>query len=68
MKSKNQDIEKICAYCEESVVICESDMCICRHEGAVKASGSCRKFKADLLKLAPVPRKLPDEDTVFFDI
>ena len=68
MKNNNQEVEQICAYCEESVLIAESDMCICRKEGAVKAGGTCRKFKADLLKLAPIPRKLPDEDTVFFDI
>lgn len=68
MNHKNKDVEQICVYCENAVVIQESDMCICRLNGAVKASDTCRKFALDLLKLAPVPRKLPDEETVFFDI
>lgn len=68
MKKHNEDIEKICAYCESAVVIRESDMCICKENGAVKATDTCRKFSLDLLKLAPLPRKLPDDDTVFFEI
>jgi hypothetical protein len=68
MKNKHDDIERICAYCENAVVISESDMCICRSVGAVKASDSCKKFSLDLLKLSPVPRKLPDDEDVFFDI
>lgn len=68
MKKRNDDIEHICAYCEQAVVIRESDICICKEIGAVKATDSCRKFSLDLLKLAPMPRKLPDEDTVFFEI
>ena len=68
MKAKRDDIECICAYCEHAVVISESDMCVCRNVGAVKASDTCKKFALDLLKLSPLPRKLPDEDTVFFDI
>lgn len=65
MKRKNDDIEHICAYCEHAVVIRESDICICREIGAVSADSSCRKFSLDLLKLAPIPRTLPDDDTVF---
>ena len=65
MKKVNEDIERICAYCENAIVIKESDMCICKSNGAVKATGSCRKFSLDLLKLAPIPKPLPDDDTVF---
>ncbi len=65
MKYKNEDIEKICAYCENAVVIKESDICICREIGAVDARSTCRKFSLDLLKLAPIPKVLPDDDTVF---
>ncbi len=68
MKRKNEDIEHICAYCENAVVIRESEICICRINGAVKQSGSCKKFALDLLKLAPLPKALPDDETVFFDI
>ncbi|MBE6683999.1 MAG: hypothetical protein E7595_07660 [Ruminococcaceae bacterium] len=68
MKKRNDDIEQICAYCENAVVICESEICICKLEGAVRQQDSCKKFSLDLLKLAPLPKKLPDEDTVFFEI
>lgn len=68
MKKRTDDIEHICAYCENAVIIRESDICICRHNGAVTQSGSCGKFLLDMLKLAPRPRKLPDDDTVFFEI
>ncbi len=68
MKNKHDDIEQICAYCEYATLIRESDICICREIGAVKADDSCKKFSLDLLKLSPIPRKLPDEDTIFFDI
>ena len=66
--SRQDDVEKICAYCENAVVIKESEICICRLIGAVKQNDTCRKFALDLLKLAPLPRKLPEDDTVFFEI
>ncbi|MBE6692440.1 MAG: hypothetical protein E7586_03785 [Ruminococcaceae bacterium] len=65
MKNLNEDIERICAYCENAVLISESDICICKKVGAVSASDTCRKFTLDLLKLSPIPKALPDEDTVF---
>ncbi len=65
MKNVNEDIERICAYCESAVLVKESDVCICNRNGAVLANGTCRKFKLDLLKLAPIPKTLPDDDTVF---
>lgn len=68
MKKRNDDIEQICAYCENAVVIRESDICICKLNGAVAQTSTCKKFVFDLLKLAPMPKKLPDDDTVFFDI
>ncbi|MBQ8895558.1 MAG: hypothetical protein IJY88_02055 [Clostridia bacterium] len=68
MKKQAEDIERICAYCEQAVVIRESDICICALNGAVKQSSGCGKFSLDMLKIAPLPRKLPEEDTVFFEI
>ncbi len=62
MKRRKDDIEKICACCENATVIRESDICICKLNGAVRQNDVCKKFKLDLLKLAPVPRPLPDED------
>jgi hypothetical protein len=64
----NEDIERICAYCEKTIVIKESDICICSINGAVKQSSSCKKFTLDMLKLSPLPRNLPDDETVFFEI
>ena len=68
MKKSHDDNEQICAYCENAVVIRESDICICKFNGAVAQTSTCRKFVFDLLKVAPIPKKLPDDDTVFFDI
>ena len=68
MKDRIEDVEKICAYCENAVLIRESDICVCRFNGAIAQNSSCKKFVLDLLKLAPTPRKLPDDETVFFDI
>ncbi|MBR5859710.1 MAG: hypothetical protein IKZ05_07270 [Clostridia bacterium] len=64
----SDDIERICAHCEKAVVIKESDICICSINGAVKQDSACKKFSLDMLKLAPLPRKLPDDETVFFEI
>ena len=65
MKNKNEEIERICAYCENAVLIKESDVCICREIGVVNVRSTCRKFSLDLLKLAPIPKVLPDDDTIF---
>ena len=67
MKKRNDDIERICAYYENAVVIKDSNLCICRINGAVGANDTCKKFTLDLLKLDPRTRVLPDEDTVFFE-
>lgn len=63
MKRINDDIEHICANCENAAIIRESDMCICKLNGAVRQDDGCKKFKLDLLKLTPMPKPLPDEDT-----
>ncbi len=68
MKDRVEEVERICAYCENAVLIRESEICICRLNGAVSQTESCKKFVLDLLKLAPMPKKLPDDETVFFDI
>ncbi len=65
---RNEEIERICAYCEQAVVIKESDICICNINGAVKQTHGCKKFSLDMLKIAPLPRKLPEDETVFFEI
>ncbi len=68
-KNLPDSVDKICAYCEHAVIINESDMCICVHEGAVRSEGVCRRFTLDLLKIAPVPRALPlDGETEFVEI
>lgn len=65
MKRQKDDIERICAYCENAIIISESDICICKEIGAVSANSTCRHFSLDLLKLTPIPRPMLDEDTVF---
>ncbi len=62
MKRKNDDIEMICANCEQATIIRESDMCICKLNGAVRQDDTCKKFKLDLLKIKPIPKPLPDND------
>lgn len=68
MKNRNDDTEHICANCENAVLISESVLCICRINGAVGASETCKKFRLDPLKLDPKTHVLPDDDTVFFEI
>lgn len=68
MTETNQEIDAICANCEFAVIIRESDVCVCKHNGVVAQIDTCKKFSLDLLKLSPLPRKLPDEETMFFDL
>ena len=62
MKHFNDEVEPICANCENATIILESDLCICKLNGAVHQDDGCKKFKLDLLKLAPIPKPLPDDD------
>lgn len=59
------EYDEICACCEHCVAIRESDMCVCRYQGAVYADGTCGKFTLDLLKLDPKPKALPEEGATF---
>lgn len=69
MKNDVREEENICANCESAVVINESEVCVCSRNGVVDAHDSCRKFKLDLLKLRPRPKRLPETDaTMFLDI
>ena len=52
-----QDAE-MCAYCEHASPIGDSEICICDKKGVVYATGICRKFKFDLLKVKPRAVKL----------
>ncbi len=68
MSVTDHEIDAICANCEFAVIIRESDVCVCKHNGVVAQSGVCKKFALDLLKLSPLPRKLPGEETLFFEL
>lgn len=68
MKKINEDLEYTCCYCENSVNIRETNICICKHNGAVDQNDTCGKFSLDLLKLSPMTRKLPEEDTLFVEL
>lgn len=52
---KKEKIERICANCEQSTPVGDTDACICAKRGLVKARGVCGDFKTDLLKVVPEP-------------
>ncbi|GEM_PF-7082248 len=52
---QKEKLEKICANCEKSVVLADTDACLCSKKGLVKARGCCSDFVADLLKVVPEP-------------
>lgn len=68
-KDKSAGVEHICANCEHSVVIRESDVCVCSLCGVVGADSACHRFAVDLLKLSPRPRVIPaGDESDFADI
>lgn len=60
MLDKIEELEKICAYCEFATILPNADVCLCKKRGVVRSDGSCRKFRVDLLKVDPMPRRLPE--------
>jgi len=62
MRRQTEQLEKICAYCEHATVIADSGVCVCKRKGAVRADGTCRRFREDLLKVKPHLPLLPDSD------
>ena len=68
MKKINEELECICCYCENAVNIRETNICICQINGAVDQNDSCGKFTLDLLKLSPMTRRLPEEDTLVVEL
>ena len=50
---KELDVARICANCEFSVPLTDSDAVLCRKKGMVEETGGCRKFRYDLLKRKP---------------
>ncbi len=64
MRKDTKQLEKICAYCEYATVIADSGVCVCKKKGAVRADGSCRRFREDLLKVSPRLPLLPDSDSL----
>lgn len=66
---KTEDLERICAYCEYATLLSGADVCVCKKSGAVRANGTCRRFRPDLLKVKPHLLLLPEEpDDEAFDI
>ncbi len=47
------DIERICMNCEHSTFLDGTENCVCKKKGIVRTAYSCRRFKADLLKIKP---------------
>lgn len=66
---KPEELEHICAYCEYATLLSGADVCVCKKKGAVRANGTCRRFRPDLLKLQPHLPLLPEEsDDEAFDV
>lgn len=63
---KNNELEKICAYCEHATLLADSGVCVCDRNGTVRTTETCRRFRADLLKVRPLPPLLPD-DSILID-
>lgn len=63
--AKKEKIEHICANCEHSSAIGNTDACMCDKRGLVKARGCCGSYKTDLLKVVPAPPI--SYDSVTFD-
>lgn len=53
-KSNSEDVA--CRLCEHATVLSGGEHCLCAKRGVVFSYGSCRKFRADLLKYAPDAR------------
>ena len=52
---QKEKIERICANCEKSSPIGDTDACRCIKHGIVKARSCCREFREDLFKVVPPP-------------
>jgi len=50
--------ESICINCVNAMPLDGNDACICSIAGAVRADGSCKKFRLDLLKVQPNMAKI----------
>lgn len=53
MKMCKKDIDKYCAYCENSSSEIDAQNVICRRKGAVSKTSTCRKFQYDPTKRKP---------------
>ena len=66
---KTDELERICAYCEHATLLSGADVCVCKKNGVVRANGTCRRFRPDLLKVQPHLPLLPEEsDNEAFDV
>ena len=66
---KTEELERICAYCEHATLLSGADACVCKRKGVVRANGTCRRFRPDLLKVRPHLPLLPEEsDDEAFDV
>jgi len=72
MKRKNDELEKICVYCEYGTAAppdgSGEERVVCMKKGIVSAFHSCRKFKYDLLKREPKREaRLPELERIDID-
>ena len=60
-KKKNEELEKLCKYCERAQELSDENLMLCPKYGVVEADNDCRRFVYDPLKRRPAkPVKLED--------
>ena len=64
---KNNNFDRICAFCENSSGIYDEDSMVCKKKGVVSKIYSCRKFVYDPLKRVP-PKTVSAPKLDFIDI
>ncbi len=67
MKKNYEDIDQICAMCENSKKIFDPENVLCKIHGIVEATNKCRKFVYDPLKRIP-PRNANPIPLEYVDI
>lgn len=53
MRKNYEDIDQLCAMCENSSPIFDPENVLCKYHGIVSAAYKCRKFVYDPLKRVP---------------
>ncbi len=63
---RNHEIEASCRICEHATLLEGGEHCLCKKRGLVFSYGSCRRFRADLLKYQPSIRNAAQPPSIGF--